>query len=99
MKVQINATSFRFSDDTESTKETAGAVKFLTDHGVPFTRYTSPKCTMSGVTFPEETRVQWHESAAVVEIPCSTIEDLQKYCKEYDCTFTVDDEHIRILFE
>ncbi|WNA15655.1 hypothetical protein XaC1_12 [Xanthomonas phage XaC1] len=98
MQVNLHATSFRLRDDTESLKETVGLVKFLEDHKVPFTRYTTPKTLQSGITFPEEKRVQWHENDRAVEIPCSTIEELQKYCKDYDCTFIVHDEYIQVTF-
>lgn len=99
MRVNLQATSFRLRDDTESVEETPGAAKFLEDHQVPFTRYTSPKSVLSGITFPEEKRLQWHENDQVVEIPCSTIAELQDYCKNYDCTFTVHDEYIQVSFQ
>lgn len=98
MQVNLNATSFCMRNDTESSKETVGLVKFMEDHKVPFKQITVLKTVQSGITFPEEKRVQWHENDRAVEVPCSTIEELQKYCKDYDCTFIVHDEYIQVTF-
>ncbi len=98
MKVVLKYTSFRLRDDTESLKETPEVVKFLDDHGVPYTRYIQPKHSMSGVNFPEEKMVSWHESNSIVEIPCTTLSDLQKYCNDYNCTFEVKQESVVIAF-
>lgn len=94
MKVQINTTSFSLRNDTESVKETPGAVKFCDDHGVVFERVIIPK---SGVIM-KTCRIRWHESMSTVEVPCSTIAELQQYCKDYDATFEVKSDNILISF-
>lgn len=89
MKVKINSTGFKLSADTESVRETPGAVKFMEDHGVPFDRFSTEY----------HDRIEWHVSVSTVEIPCSTVQDLQQYCKEYNATFMVQGEHIKIDFQ
>jgi hypothetical protein len=94
MFVQIKATGWKFRDDTESVKETDGVVSFLKDHNVPFEQFSTP----ASKNFPEEKRVEWHESVSVVEIQCNTISDLQEYCNKYDCSFEIHDKYIIISF-
>ena len=99
MLTRLYATAFRLSDDTESTKETPGIVQFLTDHNIPFTRFSLPDRITSGVTFQAENRVQWHETDCIVELPITTLDQLKQYCAKYSAHFEIHAEYAVIHFD
>lgn len=98
MQVHLNHTSFRMRDDTEAIKETDGAVSFLTDHNVPFSRYTSPTTKMGNVVFGEEKMIQWHESQSTVEVDCDSIDGLSVLAEKYDAVFKIDSHGVSVDF-
>lgn len=102
MKVNLNATSFRLRDDTESVEATLGAVQFLKDHNVPFSRYTSPSTQMGNVIFGEKNMVQWHESNRKVDLSIdsslNTLDQLIKMAEKYNASFEINDYGVSISF-
>ncbi len=103
MKVNLNATSFRLRDDTESVEATPGSVQFLKDHNVPFSRYTSPTTQMGNVVFGEKNMVQWHESDRTVDLSIdpslNTIDQLIQMAEKYNATFEINDYGVSISFK
>lgn len=94
MIVQINATTWNFSKDTEGTRSSEGIINFLKDNNIPHWMVERE----AGRVLVSETQVHWHENDNQVVIPCETVEQLKDYCKKYDCHIEVHNLYNKIVF-
>ncbi|WEM33065.1 hypothetical protein EJP02_004 [Escherichia phage EJP2] len=84
MKVQINATSWVLRRDSELVQDTPTTRRFFDDHGVVYEQ--------------NKDQLEYHESMAVVDIPCETVQDIQQYCKKYNAKIEIQNETALISF-
>ena len=98
MKVQINATGWNLSRDTESHEATTGIVSFLNDFKIPYERKPYVRKDHSHTPLPQVDTVVWHESVSIVDIPCETVAEIREYCTKYDAKIEIQDETALITF-